>query len=228
MRKNGLIDFGKQLLQKGRTPSEIYNALSLKASSKDDLNETLKQVFKSENKAPKRSQVELKKILIANNLKLNFEYSIIGLNRIAIVLLLVGGITLFLSNEEVNQNAVFGIITLIQAIFVTTLFTLVKYKKLYHLLIIAVYLYFILWIIELLIWGFPNDLLEVYNLHKINVPPNYKLKANATGARLIGFIFPFIYVGVKLFLGWFIFIAYWNYSKYDSLSNETKEELKKL
>ena len=228
MTQKELIEFGHKLIAKGRTPTEIHNAISIKVSNKKELNNILEKVFIEGKTTPKRSSKKVSELLKANKLKLNFEYSQKGLIRISILILIIGGITLFLSKEEVNQNAVFGIMTIIQGVTIAILNILVKSKNLYDLLLIAVIAYFTIWIIELFIWGIPNDLIEAYNHHKMNAPSIISLQARTGGARFIGFIFPFLYLGLKLFLGWFVFDVYRNHTKYEALSQEIKDDLKAL
>ncbi|NRA12426.1 MAG: hypothetical protein HRT57_10785 [Crocinitomicaceae bacterium] len=225
MTKKELIEFGQKLIEKGRTPTEIHNAIAIKSSSKKLLNEVLEQIFINEKPTIKRSPERTKDLLNANKLKLNLEYSMKGLLRISVTILIVGGITYGLSSIEVNQNEVFGWTTLSQGLIVTILFLLVKYKGLMNLLLPAVIIYFSIWLIELLIWGMPNDLLEVYNSQALNVPPRIKLNVDAGIARIIGFIFPFVYLGVKLFLGWFIYLPFRNHLKYEALTQDVKDDL---
>ena len=226
MTKQELIEFGQKLIVKGRTPSEIHNAISVKAANKKQLNDVLEQVFINEKPTTKRNSERTKTLLDANKLKLNFEYSIKGLFKISFAVLVIGAVTYGLSKEEVNQNAIFGWMTLSQGIVIAILFVLIKRKRMMNLLLPAVIIYFSFWLIEFLIWGIPNDLLDAYNNIKLNTPPNFRLKSNSGGARMIGFMFPFLYISLKLLLGWFIFVAYRNQYRYDALSQDIKDDLK--
>lgn len=226
MTRKELIEFGQKLNSKGRTPTEIYNALSIKVSSKQELSEILEHVFENEKPTTKKSPERVKVLLKANKLKLNFEYSMKSLFRISGLVLVIGFITYGLSREEVNQNEIFGWMTILQGIVMTLLFALVKYKGLLNLLLPAVVTYFAIWLVELLLWGIPNDLLEAYNHVRMSVPPSFKLKTNTGAARFIGYIFPFLYVGMKLLLGWFIFTSFRNYQKFEALTQDLKEDLK--
>lgn len=228
MTKEELIEFGHKLVAKGRTPTEIHNAIAAKASSKDELNEVLDKVFVSEMKITNYSADQTKVLLDANRLKLNHQYSQKGLLRIAIMILVIGGITLGLSQEEVNQNTIFGWLTIAQGAIVTVLFLLVRFNKMMDLILIALISYTAIMACELIFWGIPNDLLEAYNHTNLNVPPSLKLRTNTVGARLIGYIFPFLYLGLKLFLGWFLFVVYRNYKSYNDLSQDIKDELQNL
>lgn len=226
MTEKELIEFGHKLIVKGRTPSEIYSAIACKTSSNKILDKVLKEVFKDEEPTNKRSPERTSTLLKANRIKLNYEYSVKALMRLAATVLIVGGVTYGLSNKRVNQNEIFGWMTLAQGVVLVVLYAFVKYKGLMNLLLPAVVIYFAVWIIELLIGGIPNDLLEAYNHTTINVPPSLRLKVNSVMARLLGYIFPFLYIGLKLFLGWFIFVAYRNHQRYDALTEDIKNDLK--
>jgi len=231
MSKKELIKFGHNLLLKGRTPTEIYNAIALKTSSKEELNYVLERVFADDKPILKRNPENIKILLRANRVKLNLEYSIKELFKIAIVILIVAVITYLFSNEDVNQNEIFGWTTLIQGVAVLLMFMFVKFKDWKHLLLPTVIIYFSLWLIELLVWGIPNDLLNAYNYtdtppSNINTPSSFKIKVNIGAARMIGFIFPYIYLIIKLFLGLLICISFWNYKKYEALAPDVKNDLK--
>jgi hypothetical protein len=227
MTQQELIAFGKELISKGRTPREIHQTLANKASSKQELKDVLEEVFVDAKPTKKRSTERITTLLAANKLKLNFEYSQRGLIRIAISIIGVGIITYGLSREEVNQNEPFGWVTLAQGTVIATFYGLVRYSGFMQCLLIAVIAYFTMWSLEILILGVPNDLLEVYNHQKIHTP-SHKISTNAAGARIIGAAFPYIYLGVKLFLGWFIFDAYRSHKRYDALSEDIKQELKEF
>jgi hypothetical protein len=224
--KKQLIQFGQKLVAKGRTPIEIRNAIALKATSNKELNEVLEQVFIDEKPQKSRSSERVKILLKANRVKLNFEYSMRSLIRIAAAILVLGGITYGLSSEEVNKNGMYGWMTLAQGVVTLLLFSLVKIKSLMNLLLVAVILYFALWLVELAIWGIPNDLLKIYDRYPLKIPSNsYKLRERAGGARVLGVLFPYLYLGVKLLFGGFIFTSYRNYRRFESLSQDVKDDL---
>ncbi|MCH2224633.1 MAG: hypothetical protein MK066_07670, partial [Crocinitomicaceae bacterium] len=80
----------------------------------------------------------------------------------------------------------------------------------------------ILFIVELVLFGMPNDLFEVYT--------NYDIQYSKRGAiaRLIGFLFPWIYLGLKTsFIGLSILPGF-NWRKYDSLTTEMKISVSEL
>lgn len=220
-----LIAFGEKLKAKGRSPSEIQLALKSKVSNEKQLNKVLKQVFIENKQTVKRSPERIKTLLKANKLKLNFEYALKGLYAISIVVFVVGGVTYGLSSEEVNQNEVFGWFTLIQGFSITLVFVWVKHFGRHSLLLPALIVYLFIWLVELVFYGFPNDLLEAYNHHYVNYPPSFKIRSNTAVARGLGFIFPILYVGMKLSIGWLLFLSYRSYAKYKALSQADKDEL---
>lgn len=74
--KEKLIEFGHKLNAKGRTPTQIVNALEHKSSNSVLINEVLEVIFKDETPKIKRSPERVKTFLKANRLKLNHEYAI--------------------------------------------------------------------------------------------------------------------------------------------------------
>jgi hypothetical protein len=226
MTKIELIEFGRKLIDKGRTPKEIYDSISIKASSKKMLNEVIKEIYRKKGKIKKRSPEQVKVLLKANKIKLDFEFDLKGLIRVALCVLTLGGIVYGLSSRRVNQNEIFGWITILQGLITLTLYYFVKFKNNLNLLLVTVILYFSIWGIELFIWEVPNDLLNAYNVNNINIPPSLKININTGAARLIGFMFPFLYLFFKLFFGLIMVNSFWRYKKYNNLPNEIKEELK--
>lgn len=226
MEESKLIEFGKKLITKGRSPREIRSALAIKTQNKNELNSVLKKVFENNQTKTHRNPKRVKMLIESNQVKLDLKYSILGLYRMAGALFIIGGITSFLSKEEVNQNSIFGYITIIQAVSLACIFFVVRQKNRADLLLVSVIVYFSIFLIELIGFGIPNDLFEAYNNHKMKLPPGMKFKANAGMARLIGFIFPFVYILLKLLLGWFILSAHLNYRKYSKLTMDVKEDLK--
>jgi acyl-CoA hydrolase len=220
-----LIAFGNKLIKKGRTSIEIYNALVLKSNGKDQLNRVHKQVVKPDAVKKKRSPELVRSLLAANRIKLKSDYSIKSLIRLSLLVIAVGVLVLFLSKKDVNNNAFFGWMTLFQGTVLLVLYWFVKYKKKVDFLIIAMMGYFLIWSIELIVGGFPNDLLEVYNRSEVRTHHLRQLK-NVAAARGIAYLFPFMYIGAKFILGYFTVIAYFNHKKYDALSYDIKEELK--
>lgn len=223
-----LIEFGHQLVDKGRTPREIYAAMERKASNKEELNEALEFVFKESNEVKMRSPEKITELLKANKLKLNFHYSLKGLPRIAAIILIIGAITFSLSKEEVNQNGVFGLFTLTQGVVVSTMVYFVKSKSQLNLLLPIVLSYFIIFSLELLFAGIPNDLLEVYNHQGVKHQVRISHSIGIGIARFIGLIFPYIYLSIKIILGIMLYTNYNNYVKFTALSAEMKVELNKL
>jgi hypothetical protein len=221
-----LIDFGNKLLKKGRTSTEVFNALAIRTSSKEVLNAALKKVNQPDKPLVQRKKSDIKKLLAANKKQLNFKYSLRTLLMIPFLILCTGGIVLFLSNEKVNGNSEFGYLTLLQGTIIFLLYALAKYKKMYHLFIICIFTFGVIWIIEVLVFGIPNDLLEAANHVKIRVPHGYQQRMNMGGARFLGYIFPYLYVGIKLLLGTLVFIVYRNHLSYDALDEKTKADLK--
>lgn len=226
------IDFGILLLNKGRRPHEIRAAM--KSRIKDDkiLEDVLSIVFDSNyenaNKPNKSKKVPIE-IIRLNRVKLNFEYSIKNLLRIPIILGFVGAIVLFLSKPEVNNNAVYGVFTLIQATFLFVLGWIVIAQKRNDYLLYFLSGFVLLFTLELTIFGIPNDLLAAYQGRTIrNASGYYKRETAVGGARFIGFIFPMLYVCVKLMVGYLVFKSYYNWRKYNSLSEDVKQALDEL
>ncbi|MFT5780534.1 MAG: hypothetical protein ACI837_003496, partial [Crocinitomicaceae bacterium] len=71
-----LIDFGNKLLKKGRTSTEVFNALAIRTSSKEVLNAALKKVNQPDKPLVQRKKSDIKKLLAANKKQLNFKYSL--------------------------------------------------------------------------------------------------------------------------------------------------------
>lgn len=226
------IAFGISLLNKGRRPNEIRAAM--KSRIKDDkiLEDVLSIVFdsnsKNANKPIKSKKVPIE-IIRLNRVKLNFEYSIKNLLRIPIILGFVGAIVLFLSKSEVNNNAVYGVFTLIQATFLFVLGWIVISQKRNDYLLYFFSGFVLLFMLELTIFGMPNDLLAAYQGRTVrNASGYYKREATVGGARFIGFIFPMLYVCVKLMVGYLVFKSYYNWRKYNGLSEDVKQALDEL
>jgi hypothetical protein len=224
------IAFGISLLNKGRRPNEIRSAMKSRIKDDKTLEEVLSIVFDSgyKNKSDKSKKVPVE-IIRLNRLKLNFEYSIKNLLKIPFVLGIVGVIVLLLSKPEVNNNAVYGIFTLIQAAFLFVLGWVIIAQKRNEYLLFFFSGFVILFMLELAIFGIPNDLLAAYQGRTVrNASGYYKRETAVGGARFIGFIFPMLYLCVKLMIGYLVFRSYYNWSKYDGLSEDIKQALDEL
>lgn len=231
MTQQELIAYRKELISLGRTPEEIYTALARNASSKRELHKALDHVFVADEPMVKKSSERIASLLAANKLKLNAEYSQKNLLRLTIALFVLGTITYGLSSEDLNGNAPFGWMTLLQGTVIAVLYALVRWKGLMQLLLVAVIAYFTIWAIEILVWGLANGLFQYYYEGKCYGLPNNR---NGNYQKLsflygtIGTTFPYIYVTAKLTLGWYIFAAYRSFQQFDALSEDLKAELKEL
>lgn len=227
MNRKELIELGKKLLAKGRTPTEIYRSLEANASSKEDVNAALDEVFSANKKKKQRNPERVKTLLQANRVKLNNEYSLKALYRIAFTILIIGVIVYALSSERVNQNEIFGWITLVQGLSILVLYHLVKKRELYDLLLLALVLYWLIYFVEIAVWGIPNDLLKAYYVEDSfpYEPVRSKHQIRIGAAQLIGFLFPFFYIVMKVFVGCFIFVVFRNHKKYNDLPEDIKNEL---
>jgi hypothetical protein len=231
MTQHELIAYRKELISLGRTPEEIYAALARNATSKSDLHKALDHVFAADKPIVKRSSERVTSLLAANTLKLNVEYSLKNLFKLTLALLILGVTTYGLSSEDLNGNAPFGWMTLLQGVLLAVLYALVRYKGFMNLLLIAAIAYFTIWAIEILVWGLPKGLFQLYFEGNSYGLPKYRLDAYEKMAALygpVGTTLPYIYVAVKLTLGWFIFNAYRCYQQFDALSEDLKAELKEL
>ena len=181
----------------------------------------------SKKKLHKKRPPELvKELLKANKVKLNYEHAINGLMRLVGLVLILGLMTLILSKEAVNQNTKFAIFTITQGIILAVLAILIRYKRMLELLLPALIIFVLIWVVELLFFGIPNDLYQVYYDQSIRVTPNRIGAQKSVGAaRLIGFMYPILYFGVKLFLAVRLLITFRRFQKYESLSESTKEAL---
>src|SRR5690606_36820958 len=166
LKRKELIALGHKMVDKGRTPTEIYNALTINSATKEDIDIALDKVFSKNSNKIKRSTERVKVLLKANKIKLNNTYSLKGLYRIALTVLVLGGIVYGLSSKMVNQNEVYGWITLLQGGVLIVLYYFVRKKKQYNLLFVGLLAYTSIWGIELIVWGIPNHLLNAYYRHK--------------------------------------------------------------
>lgn len=173
----------------------------------------------------KKHQVE---VLKAHQTFLDFQYSKSGLIRISMLILMLGIITYALSSEQANQNEIFGWMTLAQGTVVAGLFVLVKYKNQNSLLLLILLSYLGLWIVELVIWGYPNNLLKGYyeGTYRSFSATKHNWGPGASG--IIGLAFPYVYLGVKLAVGYAILTAYIQYFKFNRLPQEIKLKLQNL
>ena len=217
-----LIEFGNKLIAKDRTSIEIFNALKHKAEDEAQLNRVHKKVVKPEAKKKERSQELVRTLLAANKIKLRFEYSMRSLYRLAGGVIILSLIVLFLSNEEVNGNAPFGWVTLIQGVALVVLYALVRNRKAYDFLMIALIGYFAIFGIELIMFGVPNDLFAAFYQDGVYIRGS---RVSSGLALLMGYLFPFLYLSLKMMFGALAFTSFWNHKKYDALPNDVKMEL---
>lgn len=148
--------------------------------------------------------------------------------RISMIILMLGLITYALSSEQANQNEPFGWMTLLQGAVVGGLFLLAKYRNQNNLLILILLCYLAIWIVELILWGCPNNLLKGYyeGTYRSFSATQHNWGPGASG--IIGLAFPYVYLGIKLAVGYAIVIAYFNYYKFNRLPHDVKLELKNL
>lgn len=221
-----LIELGKSMVAKERSPRAIHAALQNHAPDKETLNAALEVVFEAEEKPTTRSAEYTKDLLREHRKKTSFLYARNFLPRTGLLIIGLGLATLLLSNARVNQNGIFAWITLGQGIVLFPLFWYIKKYDKNELILPAFLLFAGSWLIEILLFGMPGDLLSAYyepGVRIVNKPPR-----GTAIARLIGFLYPFIYVFLKFIFAALIFFAYQRYTRYDRLDHETKHEIDRL
>ncbi|MDG1333356.1 MAG: hypothetical protein P8P74_13555 [Crocinitomicaceae bacterium] len=218
-----LIEFGNKLIAKERTSIEIFNALRHKAENKEQLDRVHKLVVKPEAEKKKRSPEMVRTLLAANKTKLRFEYSIRSLYRLGVGVVILGLLTLYYADEELNGNAPFAWSTLLQGGGLLVLFSIVKNNDAYDFLMIAIVAFAAIFGIELLVFGTPNDLFAALYQGDAYIKGS---RVNSGLTLLFGYLFPFLYLSLKVTFGALVFMAFWNHKKYDEQPEDIKTDLK--
>lgn len=221
-----LIFLGKKLQQRGVAKSQIEKIIRSKANSKEVFQEVVFELFNvsKENKARVVSKEDMPKLLSAQRVKKAYELRLRNSIVAPILILLLGFIVLGFADEELNWNAPFGYFTLVQGAILLGVFMFIRQEKLNNLLLIAGALFSLIWIVEIITIGFPNDLYEaLYN-------PSYRYRQMGSGvrsgiARTFGYIFPILYVATKVIFSIVLFLPYLAFKKYDALDVQLKKDI---
>lgn len=146
------------------------------------------------------------------------------------ILLIASASVLALSNEEVNQNGIHGWVTLLQGVVLFGIYAFVHFKKANQLLLTALIGYSSTLLIELVLFGMPNDLYKAYYEKNVSLPSHagYRSKIKGGGALMIGYLFPIMYLIVKLFFILIPLNIYLRFKKYDALTEYVKTDLEDL
>ncbi|MFT6983603.1 MAG: hypothetical protein ACJAUD_002382 [Crocinitomicaceae bacterium] len=227
MNRDELLEFGIKLVDKGRSPREVHDALNNKTNNSDLIDEVMNKVYTEKTPSKKHSPERIKDLLKANRIKLKFGYSQKGLLRLPMALLIIGGIVMILSSERVNQNGIHAWITISQGAILFGMYAFVHYKKTYQMLLPALLVYSSLLLIELVAFGIPNDLYKAYYVENIQIRSNggYRGHGKVGIAHIFGNLFPFIYLGVKLFFVLLPLSIYMRFKNYDALTEDVKTDL---
>lgn len=225
MNREELREYGQNLLDKGRRPGDVRIAFKSRDADPELKEEVLTELFHVDQQSieavPKKKRVGAD-VLAANKLKLKYSYSMRTLYRIPLLLLAVGIVVLVVSSEEVNMNNVFGINTCVQALVLGVLFVMAKTGKQNDFLSYGVASVGILFLIELILWGIPNDLFMALNEYEVHYTRRSAI------VRLIGFIFPYVYLATKVGIIALAIQPALNWKKYNSLSTDMKASVDAL
>lgn len=216
-----LIQMGINLVEKERSATAIYQSLKANAASTEDLNAALEIVFEEPKTSLKKKYTpEVQAMLKANRIKMNFDYTVKSMLIIPLAVCLIGVITLILANERTNGNAPFAYWTLAEGFGLLVLFSIVRFKKQYDMLLIAALGFSAAYILQLLLLGIPNDLFAVSGVNG-----QASLKSKAFVVLVIGYLFPFIYLGLKIIVCLMVFTFYRRFRQFDNLSDQMKLDL---
>ena len=175
------------------------------------------------------SESEKDAFLRANRIYAKYKFSKSTLSKQPYLILIFGFVVFALSSEKVNQNEVFSYFTLIQGVALIPLYMLVKRTEKYEHMMYALLAYALIWLIEMVFFGFPNELLAAYNTVKVgggSMKPHIEfLYRKENENRDVYPLFPFIYSGVKLFFGVIVFMIFRNYSRWEKLPEDTRKML---
>jgi hypothetical protein len=227
MNRNELLKFGIKLVDKGRSPREVHDALKIKTNDLDLVDEIMKEVYIEKTPLKKHTANRIKELLKANRIKLKFEYSQKGLLRVPMILLIIGGVIMILSSERVNQNGIHAWITISQGAILFGTYAFVHYKKAYQMLLPALLVYSAVLLIEFVAFGIPNDLYKAYYVENVQIRSNggYRGKGQVGIARTFGNLFPLLYLIVKLFFVLIPLSIYMRFRNYDALTEDVKTDL---
>jgi hypothetical protein len=226
MTREELIILGKSMVAKGRSPRSIHEALRNNAPDKETLNAALEAVFAIAATPKFRSKQHLNELLQARRTKTSLDYARKFLPRLGLLILALGIATALLSNARVNQNGIFAWITIGQALVLIPFFWIIQSDQKDYLLLPAFLFFIATWLGEILLFGMPNDLIKAYYDPGIRV-----VHAPAKGtaiARLIGFLYPFVYMFLKAVFATLIYNAHRKFKIYAALDEATKREIENL
>lgn len=179
------------------------------------------------------SPEEKEDVIRVNRIKSNLNDSIEDLWQRALYILLFGIIVFSISSEKVNQNTIFSYFTLAQGIILVPIYLiLVRKKRKLKFLFIGFAIYVGIWLIEIIFFGLPNDLLAAYNTIRVTgsgigmrpTKVEFLYREKYEGRDVI-LIFPYVYSGIKLIFGYILFNAYRNYNRLNNLPTSLKEKL---
>lgn len=198
---------------KGRTASEIRNALLLQNHDGYDINQLLDEIYTTDHiKRVKLSSEEIKilneKIKIYNN----FRYTKKSTQRLGYALLVFGLVILLISKPDVNDYTPYSIFTISQGLFTLVLYSVSIRTKNYNLFYFVLLVYCLIWIIEIVFLGIPGDLYAGYANKRVILPPSFKIQTAFSGARVFGKVFPILYICLKFL--WLFLISLFSYHWY--------------
>lgn len=225
--KENYILFGIKLVHKGRTPSDIQKVFKAKIKDEELRKSVMQEIFRRTAEKPKNTSLSIAELNNYNSIRLNAKYAKESIVRVPKLILILGIITWILSSEKLNQNAVFAYSTLIQGAALFVLFYLMKKNNDIKMLTYALGFYFLIFAIELLFFGFPNDFFEAYNHVELNYRITHKIGPGVGYGigRTLGFLAPFVYLSIKILFGLLIFRTYLFVQKYIKVPFDIQNQL---
>lgn len=224
-----LVSLGKSLLNKGIAIQKVEAILKSRANSKRHYEEISFELFNRQKETSRRvfSPQEMPKLLSAQRVKKAYELRLKNCLVAPVLIILMGFIVWGLSDEELNWNAPFGYFTIVQGLILLGLFAFIRQERLNNLLVMVGGLFSVMWIIEIIAIGIPNDLYEVL------YDPSYRFAQTGSSVRsgitrTFGFIFPFLYVVTKVIFAIVLFLPYFAFKKYDELDVQLKKDIELL
>lgn len=152
---------------------------------------------------------EREEFLRSNRIRSHYKDSKKYLWTYPFYILVFGTIVFAISSERVNQNTVFAYFTLVQGLILIPFYFMVKKSGKDQFLLFGLLSYVLLWLIEIIFFGFPNELLAAYNtilLEGRGLKPKVTfLYREEYADREVTLVFPYVYTGVKLILGLLLF-----------------------
>jgi hypothetical protein len=176
------------------------------------------------------SQEEKDAFRRANRIKAKYRFSKDTMSKQPYLILIFGLAVFVLSSEKVNQNTVFSYFTFLQGITLIPFYMLQKRTGQIEHLLNAFIGYMLIWIAEMVLFGFPNELLAAYNTVKITggqmIRPRVEfLNRPENDHRSVYPIFPYVYSMIKLSFGVLSFTTFRNYYRWVKLPDSMKEKV---